>query len=145
MIRILDFDSLSPEEFLNRDVQAEENVSAAVDEVIQEVRARGDAALREYTRRFDGAELGDLRVTEAEFAAAREAVDPGFLETLAEAAENIRRFHERQRHNGFLLADCPGVLMGPRWSPIEKVGVCVPRSPAAFPATVVMNVNPAKI
>ena len=60
MMRILDFDSLSPEEFLNRDIQAEEDVSAAVDEVIAGVRERGDEALRDYTRRFDGAELRDL-------------------------------------------------------------------------------------
>ena len=145
MMRILDFDSLAPEEFLNRDVRGAEDVSAAVDGIIAEVRRRGDAALRDFTRRFDGAEPESLRVTEAEFAAAREAVDPGFLETLREAAENIRRFHERQRHNGFLLADRPGVLMGQRWSPIEKVGVCVPRSPEAFPSTVLMNVIPAKI
>ena len=85
MIKILDFDSLPPEEFLNRDIQAEEDVSAAVDEIIREVRARGDAALRDYTRRFDGAEPGDLWVSAAEFDAAREAVDPYFLETLREA------------------------------------------------------------
>ncbi len=145
MMRILDFDSLSPEEFLNRDIQAEEDVSAAVDEVIREVRERGDDALRDYTRRFDGAELGDLWVSAAEFDAAREAVDPYFLETLREAAENIRRFHERQRHNGFLLADRPGVVMGQRWTPIEKVGICVPRSPEAFPSTILMNAIPAQI
>lgn len=144
-MRILDFGSLSPEEFLNRDIRAEEDVSAAVDGVIREVRARGDAALRDYTRRFDGAELGDLRVSAAEFDAAREAVDPYFLETLQEAAENIRRFHERQKHNGFLLADRPGVVMGQRWTPIEKVGICVPRSPEAFPSTILMNAIPARI
>ena len=145
MMRILEFDSLSPEEFLNRDIQAEEDVSAAVDEIIREVRARGDAALRDYTRRFDGAEPGDLWVSAAEFDAAREAVAPYFLETLREAAENIRRFHERQKHNGFLLADRPGVVMGQRWTPIEKVGICVPRSPEAFPSTILMNAIPAQI
>ena len=145
MMRILDFDSLSPEAFLNRDIQAEEDVSAAVDEIIREVRARGDAALRDYTRRFDGAEPGDLWVSAAEFDAAREAVDPYFLETLREAAENIRRFHERQKHNGFLLADRPGMVMGQRWTPIEKVGICVPRSPEAFPSTILMNAIPAQI
>ena len=66
MMRILDFDSLSPEEFLNRDIQAEEDVSAAVDEVIANVRKRGDAALRDYTRRFDGAALQDLWVSAEE-------------------------------------------------------------------------------
>ena len=145
MMKILEFDGLPPEALLNRDIQAEEDVSAAVDAVIAAVRERGDAALREYTRRFDGAELNVLRVTEAELDAALEAVDGYFLDTLREAAENIRRFHERQRHNDFVLTDRPGVVMGQRWTPIEKVGVCVPRSPEAFPSTILMNVIPAKI
>ena len=145
MMRILDFDSLSPEEFLNRDIQAEEDVSAAVDEIIREVRRRGDEALRDYTRRFDGAEIQDLWVSAEEFNAARRAVDPYFLETLKEAAENIRRFHERQRHNDFVLTDRSGIVMGQRWTPIERVGVCVPRSPEAFPSTILMNAIPAQI
>ena len=145
MMRILDFDSLSPEEFLNRDIQAEEDVSAAVDGIIREVCRRGDEALRDYTRRFDGAEIQDLWVSAEEFDAARRAVDPYFLETLKEAAENIRRFHERQRHNDFVLTDRSGIVMGQRWTPIEKVGVCVPRSPEAFPSTILMNVIPAQI
>ena len=145
MMRILDFDSLSPEEFLNRDIRAEEDVSAAVDEIIREVRRRGDEALRDYTRRFDGAEIQDLWVSAEEFDAARRAVDPYFLETLREAAENIRRFHERQRHNDFVLTDRSGIVMGQRWTPIERVGVCVPRSPEAFPSTILMNAIPAQI
>ncbi len=145
MMRILDFDSLSPEEFLNRDIQAEEDVSVAVDEIIREVRRRGDEALRDYTRRFDGAEIQDLWVSAEEFDAARRAVDPYFLETLKEAAGNIRRFHERQRHNDFVLTDRSGIVMGQRWTPIERVGVCVPRSPEAFPSTILMNVIPAQI
>lgn len=145
MMKILDFDSLPPEAFLNRDIRAEEDVSAAVDEIIAGVRKGGDAALRDYTRRFDGVEVDALRVSEAELDAALETVDGGFLDTLREAAENIRRFHERQKHNDFILADRPGVVMGQRWTPIEKVGVCVPRSPEAFPSTILMNVIPAKI
>lgn len=145
MIRILDFDSLEPKDFLNRDIQAEEDVSAAVDTVLREVRERGDAALLDFTRRFDGALLDALRVTEEEFEAAAKSVDAYFLETLQEAAENIRRFHERQRHNDFVVTDRPGIVMGQRWTAIEKVGICVPRSPEAFPSTILMNVIPAKI
>ncbi len=145
MMKILDFDALSPEDFLNRDIQGSEDVSAAVDAVIADVRRRGDAALRDCTRRFDGAELTDLRVSAEEFDAAREAVAPYFMETLREAAENIRRFHERQRHNDFVLTDRAGVVMGQRWTPIETVGICVPRSPEAFPSTILMNAIPARI
>ena len=97
MMRILDFDSLSPEEFLNRDIQAEEDVSAAVDEIIREVRRRGDEALRDYTRRFDGAEIQDLWVSAEEFDAARRAVDPYFLETLKEAGLLTRAEYEEKR------------------------------------------------
>ena len=145
MMRILDFDSLSPEEFLNRDIQAEEDVSAAVDEVIAGVRERGDEALRDYTRRFDGAELRDLWVSAGEFDAARKVVDPYFMETLREAAENIRRFHQQQTHKDFILTDRAGMVTGQRWTPIERVGICVPRSPEAFPSTILMNAIPAQI
>ena len=120
-------------------------MDAAVDEILRAVRARGDDALRDCTRRFDGAEIGDLEVSRAELDAAREAVGPDFLATLEMAAENIRRFHERQVHRDFILADRPGIVMGQRYTPIQKVGICVPRSPEAFPSTILMNVIPARI
>ena len=145
MIPILEFDRLSPGEILNRDIRAEENVSAAVDAVLAEVRQRGDAALKEYTRRFDGVELEDLRVTEEEIESAWASLDPDFIRTLEMAAENIRHFHERQVHKDFALTDKPGIVMGQRYTPIEKVGICVPSSPVAFPSTILMNVIPAKI
>ena len=145
MIPILDFDKLSPQDILNRDIQAEENVSAAVDAVLAEVKAKGDAALKAYTARFDGVELEDLRVTEEELQAAWEAVDPDFITTLEMAAENIRAFHEKQVHKDFLLTREGGIVMGQRYTPIEKVGICVPSSPVAFPSTILMNVIPAKI
>lgn len=145
MIPILDFDKLSPQDILNRDIQAEENVSAAVDAVLAEVKAKGDAALKAYTARFDGVELKDLRVTEEELQAAWEAVDPDFITTLEMAAENIRAFHEKQVHKDFLLTREGGIVMGQRYTPIEKVGICVPSSPVAFPSTILMNVIPAKI
>lgn len=145
MIRIFEFDDLSPEEILNRDIQAEENVSAAVDAVLAEVRRNGDAALLAYTRQFDGVELADLRVTEEEIEAAWASLDPDFLMTLQMAADNIQHFHEGQVHKDFVLTDKPGIIMGQRYTPIEKVGICVPRSPVAFPSTILMNVIPAKI
>ena len=145
MIPILEFDKLAPEDILNRDIQAEESVSAAVDAVLAEVKANGDAALKAYTRRFDGVDLADLQVTEAEIEAAWNALDAEFIKTLEMAAENIRHFHQRQVHKDFVLTDQPGILMGQRYTPIEKVGICVPSAPAAFPSTILMNVIPAKI
>ena len=145
MIPILEFDALAPEQILNRDIQAEENVSAAVDAVLDTVRREGDAALKRYTNRFDGADLEDLRVSQTELDGAWNALAPDFVRTLELAAENIRRFHEQQVHQNFVLTDRPGIVMGQRYTPIEKVGICVPSAPAAFPSTILMNVIPAKI
>lgn len=145
MIPILQFDQLAPEDILNRDIQAEEDVSAAVDAVLAAVKAGGDAALKAYTKQFNGVELENLQVSEAELDAAWQGLDPEFIRTLELAAENIRRFHERQVHKDFVLTNQPGILMGQRYTPIEKVGICVPSAPAAFPSTILMNVIPAKI
>ena len=82
MMRILEFDKIAPEEILNRDLQAEENVSAAVDAVLAEVKQRGDAALWEYTEKFDGACLSSLQVSSEEIEAARNSLDPDFIQTL---------------------------------------------------------------
>ena len=94
---------------------------------------------------LDGAELGSLQVSGAELDAAWAALDADFRATLELAAENIRRFHAQQVHRDFCLTDRPGIIMGQRYTPIEKVGVCVPSSPTAFPSTILMNVIPAKI
>ena len=145
MIRVLDWENIRPEEILNRDIRAEEDVSAAVDAVIADVRQHGDAALLRYTERFDGVKLTALEVTAAEIDATWNALDEDFKITLQMAADNIRRFHEKQVQNDFVLTDRPGIVMGQRYTPIRRVGVCVPRSPEAFPSTILMNVIPARI
>ncbi|MHA5219284.1 histidinol dehydrogenase [Dysosmobacter sp. Phy] len=145
MIRILDWETIRPEEILNRDIRAEADVGAAVDAVIADVRKNGDAALLRYTERFDGVSLTALEVTAAEMDAAWAALDEDFKTTLQMAADNIRRFHERQVQSDFVLADRPDIVMGQRYTPIRRVGVCVPRSPEAFPSTILMNVIPARI
>ena len=145
MMRIYELETLAPEEILNRDIRAEAEVDAAVDAILEDVRLHGDGALRRYTRELDGAELGSLQVSEVELEAAWAALDADFRATLELAAENIRRFHAQQVHRDFCLTDRPGIIMGQRYTPIEKVGVCVPSSPTAFPSTILMNVIPAKI
>lgn len=145
MIKIYEFDKLSKDEILTRAILSEADIDAAVNAVLADVRQNGDDALRRYTKQFDGAALDALLVTEAELDAAMAAVEPGFLETLKQAAENIRAFHSRQAHNDFVITDQPGVVMGQRYTPIESVGVCVPSTPVAFPSTVLMDVIPAKI
>ena len=98
MIPIYNFADLSPDQILNRDIQAEADVSAAVDEILSGVREGGDEALRAYTRRFDGAEIPDLEVSPQEIEAAWSSLDPDFRSTLELAAENIRHFHSQQVH-----------------------------------------------
>ena len=145
MIPILKLRDLTPEQILNRDIQAEENVSAAVDAVIEAIRKNGDTALLEYTEKFDGVKLSDLQVSDGEIARAVMQVAPGLLETLRQAAANIEAFHRAQVRRDLVLTDKPGIVLGQRYTPIEKVGICVPRSPVAFPSTILMNVIPAKI
>ena len=145
MIPILKLEDLSLEQILNRDIQAEENVSAAVDAVITNVREKGDAALLDYTERFDGVKLSDLRVSDEEIARAMMQVSSGLVDTLRAAAANIEAFHRAQVRQDVVLTDRPGIVLGQRYTPIEKVGICVPRSPVAFPSTILMNVIPAKI
>lgn len=145
MIRIYEFNSIRPQEILNRDIRSEEDVNAAVDAIISEVRNGGDAALRRYAAKFDGAVLDSLVVTPEEMDAAAAATDPEFLETLELAAANIRAFHEKQVHKNFLLNETDGVVMGQKYTPIEKVGICVPGNTAAYPSSVLMDTIPAKI
>ena len=145
MIRIYDFDSLSPEQILNRDLRAEKNVEDVVDAIIADVRARGDAALKEYALKFDGAEIDTLQVTQEEIDAAFAATDPDFLETLRMAAANIEAFHRQQVHKNFVMNEQDGVILGQKYTPIEKAGVYVPGGTAAYPSTVLMDVIPAKV
>ena len=145
MIPILKLKELTEEQILNRDIRAEENVSAAVDAVIDNVRKNGDAALLEYTERFDGVKLEELQVSDEEIVRAVMQASPDLVETLREAAANIEAFHRAQVRQDVVLTDRPGMVLGQRYTPIEKVGICVPRSPVAFPSTILMNVIPAKI
>lgn len=145
MIPIEQFNALRPEDILRRKAGAEENVDAAVDAILSDVRARGDAALLEYAKKFDGAELGSVELSREEWDAAVARVDAAFLETLRQAAENIRTFHTRQVHKDFVITEHAGIVMGQRYTPIARVGICVPRSPVAFPSSVLMNAIPARI
>ena len=146
MISIMELAGLPVEKILNRDIQGNlPRIDAAVDAILADVRENGDAALRKYARQFDGVELESLVVTEEEMDAAMETVAPDFLETLRRAAANIREFHEKQVHRDFTINRPDGCILGQRWTPIEKVGVCVPGSPETFPSTVLMDVIPARI
>lgn len=122
-----------------------DDVSDKVAAILADVKERGDAALCEYTKRFDGAELTSLRVSEEEIAEALSLVPAKFLRILKRAAKNIRLFHLKQQRKGFEIRKKSGVVLGQKVTPIEKVGLYVPGGTAAYPSTVLMDAIPAKI
>lgn len=144
MIKIMKYGDFSREEIF----AVQENkvdVSSVVSDIIANVRARGDEALFEYSRKFDKAELAALEVTDEEIDEAFAAVEPEFLEILRKAAKNITAFHEKQVRNSFIISEKEGVVTGQKVTPIEKVGLYVPGGTAAYPSTVLMDSIPAKI
>lgn len=144
MIRILSYGEVKNEEIFARSVPAV-NVEEIVSGIIEDVKKRGDEALFEYTKKFDKAELTDLFVSEEEIDEAFGKVEPEFLEILAKAAQNIRKFHEKQKRNSFIINDEPGIVTGQKVIPLDKVGLYVPGGTAAYPSTVLMDSIPAKI
>ena len=144
MIRIMQLKEIAPEEIFARS-NPQVDVSAVVREILAAVRAQGDKALYDYCEKFDHVALPSLEVSQAEKDEAMQAVDPPFLEILRMAAENIRAFHRQQVRTSFILTDRPGVVMGQKIMPIEKVGLYVPGGTAAYPSTVLMDAIPAKI
>ena len=144
MISILKYGEVKNEEIFARTLPTD-NVSQAVAEILAAVRREGDKALLEYEKRFDKAELPSLLVSEAEIREALALVDPAFLDILKEAAANIRAFHEKQKRTSFLINDRPGIVMGQKVIPLDRVGLYVPGGTAAYPSTVLMDAIPAKI
>ena len=144
MIPILKVGQVPNSEIFAR-VTPEADVAAIVSDIIADVKENGDTAVKAYCAKFDKAELTSLEVTPEEIQEAISQVEPEFLDILREAAENIRSFHSRQVRNSFVIADKPGIVLGQKITPIEKVGVYVPGGTAAYPSTVLMDTIPAKI
>ena len=144
MIKTYTFSEMKSGDIFSR-VEEENRVAAVVADIIKDVRANGDEALIRYAEKFDKATLTSLEVTEAEIEEAVASVEPEFLRILADAAKNIRAFHENQKRDGFRLTGEGGVVMGQKVTPIEKVGLYVPGGTAAYPSTVLMDSIPAKI
>ena len=144
MIQILRWGQVPNSEIFARIVPMA-NVEQAVADILADVRKRGDEAVLDYTRRFDGVSLETMAVSRQEMEEAMASVEPEFLQVLNQAAQNIRAFHSRQVRNSFVLADQPGVVLGQKVTPIEKVGIYVPGGTAAYPSTVLMDTIPAKI
>lgn len=123
------------------------NVDAVVAAIVEDVRRRGDAALVEYTNRFDRMAIaaGDLRVNKAEIAGALKQVPKKTLAALKLAAARIEAYHRRQMPKPFRYRDKAGLTLGARWTPIEAAGLYVPGGTAAYPSSVLMNAIPAKV
>ena len=135
---------VAAKEIFNRNMPTA-NVTDTVAEILENVRILGDKAVKEYTAKFDGAELESLTVTPEEIQEAIALVEPEFLCVLEKAARNIRKFHSRQVRNSFVINDEDGVVMGQKIIPVDRAGLYVPGGTAAYPSTVLMDVIPAKI
>ena len=144
MIKIMKYGQVPSSEIFAR-VAPTVDVAGIVADILYDVRKNGDKAVLAYCAKFDKAELTSLEVSKEEIEEALTLVEPGFLEILKEAAANIRAFHSRQVRNSFVIADKPGIVLGQKVTPIEKVGVYVPGGTAAYPSTVLMDTIPAKI
>lgn len=144
MIRILKYGEVANEDIFAR-VTPTVNVEEIVTGIIQNVRTQGDAALFEYTKKFDKAELTSLLVTEEEIKEALASVEERFINILKKAAANIRKFHERQVRNSFIINDEDGIVIGQKVIPVDRAGLYVPGGTAAYPSTVLMDSIPAKI
>ena len=121
------------------------NVEGIVTDIIANVRASGDKALYEYSKKFDKVDLNSLEVSSEEIDEAFDLADKEFIEVIKEAAENIREFHKRQVKNSFIISEKDGIVTGQKVTPIERVGLYVPGGTAAYPSTVLMDSIPAKI
>ncbi len=144
MIKILRYGQVANSDIFARVVPTM-NVEAIVTDIIENVKANGDKALFEYCEKFDKAVLTSLRVTEEEIDEAVASVEPEFLEILEKAAKNIRKFHEKQVRNSFIINDENGIVIGQKVIPVDCAGLYVPGGTAAYPSTVLMDSIPAKI
>ena len=144
MIRIMKYGETPNGEIFARSMPTV-NVTETVAEILKQVRERGDEALREYTAKFDHAELESLLVSQEEMDEAMARIEPEFLAVLEKAAANIRKFHQRQVRNSFIINDEPGIVMGQKVIPVDRAGLYVPCGTAAYPSAVLMDAIPAKI
>lgn len=133
-------------DYISRGRETASDVNGVVSDIIGDVRARGDAAVVDYTRKFDRLDVsGGLRIDPELIAAAREACKADEIAALEFAAARIRAFHEHQLPQGFSFTDAEGVRLGARWTPVSAAGIYVPGGTAAYPSSVLMNAVPANV
>ncbi len=134
------------EDLLKRDPNQYSAYAGTVQQIIDEVKAKGDEALFGYTRQFDHAQItpSNVRVTKEEMEEAKNQVDPALIRVMETSMANIREYHERQLRQSWFSSKPDGTILGQKITPLETVGVYVPGGKASYPSTVLMNIIPAK-
>ncbi|MBC8569669.1 histidinol dehydrogenase [Zongyangia hominis] len=149
MIQVVKADGIQEKKLLgqlkNRSEEVDRRVTAAVTEIIDAVKAKGDEAVRDYTIRFDGKCPTRFEIPKEDIQRALDEADSDFVGSLRRAKENIEDFHRRQKHQSFIDAKSNGVMMGQRIRGLHRVGLYVPGGTAAYPSSVLMNAIPAKV
>lgn len=149
MLQITKVDGVSEIELINklklRSGEIDKKVSLAVGEIIDNVRAKGDDAVLEYTVKFDGKAPEQIEVSKQEIKDSISVCDEEFITALRNSAQNIKTFHKRQKQQSWLDAQENGVILGQRVRGLKRVGIYVPGGTAAYPSSVLMNAIPAKI
>ena len=120
-------------------------IERRVYDIIENVRANGDAALREYSEKFDGVKLDDFKVDQSIIDAAWDNLPEDLKHAILVAKKNITEFHSREIEQGFVDMDTPGITRGQKVTPLARVGLYVPGGTAAYPSTIMMTALPAKI
>jgi histidinol dehydrogenase len=138
-------DALEP--FLFRLAGPDLETRQAVTGILDDVLARGDQAVREYTQRFDGVDLApeDWELEAAAWQSALSRISPALREALARAVQRVSQYHQRQRDEGFRLADPDGSVVGMKVAALDRVGLYVPGGKASYPSSVIMNAVPALV
>lgn len=144
MIELLSLQNTDIENIIKRREAFSHDAEGVVAKIIEDVRARGDNALREYTALFDGVKLFSFKVSAEEIDEAVAGIDARFMETLRRAKMNIERFHKAQLRKDYEINE-GGIILGQRFLPVESVGIYVPGGTAAYPSSVLMNAVPALI
>lgn len=135
------------ENLLKRSPNSYGEYESRVNDIIANVRKEKDAAIFDYTRRFDGADIdaSNILVTEEEIKEAYEQVDAKLLDVIRKALVNIKTYHEKQRQNSWFDSQPNGIILGQKVTALQRVGVYVPGGKAVYPSSVLMNVMPAKV
>src|SRR5262245_5773379 len=141
----LDFKQI--DELLSDDDDEQRTTEEAVQEIVADVRRRGDEALCEYTRRFDEHDLtsASIRVSSAEISELAAGADDELVDILKKAAQNVREFHEQQAAESWEYYAGDGVRLGLRVNPLDSAGVYIPGGKATYPAAIIMNDAPARV